>query len=151
MDWSWDTPIYSAVCWDHHITWPCAVSGCGFTWPLPFGKAIHWKTSTYWAMMLGALNSRQRAVVQDLINMWHPYVLFEDIFSALTARPGTLCPNYCQPYCGRPWIWGWQNCTSRAQKLEPHLLVKVHSASAPWLNHCRSQCNIRLGQLKLIL
>ena len=44
-----------------------------------------------------------------------------------------------------PWIWGWQNCTSRAQKLEPHLLVKVHSASAPWLNHCRSQCNIRLA------
>ena len=28
---------------------------------------------------------------------------------------------------------------------EPHLLVKVHSASAPWLNHCRSQCNIRLA------
>ena len=27
----------------------------------------------------------------------------------------------------------------------PHLLVKVHSASAPWLNHCRSQCNIRLA------
>ena len=48
-------------------------------------------------------------------------------------------------YCGGPWIWGWQNCTSRAQKLEPHLLVKVHSASAPWLNHCRSQCNIRLA------
>ena len=22
-------------------------------------------------------------------------------------------------YCGGPWIWGWQNCTSRAQKLEP--------------------------------
>ena len=41
-------------------------------------------------------------------------------------------------------LW-WQNCTSRAQKLEPHLLVKVHSASAPWLNHCRSQCNIRLA------
>ena len=48
-------------------------------------------------------------------------------------------------YCGGPWIWGWQNCTSRAQKLEPNLLVKVHSASAPWLNHCRSQCNIRLA------
>ena len=48
-------------------------------------------------------------------------------------------------YCGGPWIWGWQNCTSRAQKLEPHLLVKVHSASAPWLNHCRSQYNIRLA------
>ena len=31
------------------------------------------------------------------------------------------------------------------KKLEPHLLVKVHSASAPWLNHCRSQCNIRLA------
>ena len=31
------------------------------------------------------------------------------------------------------------------QKLEPHLLVKVHSASAPWLNHCRSQCNIRVA------
>ena len=29
--------------------------------------------------------------------------------------------------------------------MEPHLLVKVHSASAPWLNHCRSQCNIRLA------
>ena len=27
----------------------------------------------------------------------------------------------------------------------PILLVKVHSASAPWLNHCRSQCNIRLA------
>ena len=37
------------------------------------------------------------------------------------------------------------NCTSRSQKLEPHLLVKVHSASAPWLNYCRSQCNIRLA------
>ena len=34
-------------------------------------------------------NSRQRAVVQDLINMWHPYVLFEEIFSALTTRAGT--------------------------------------------------------------
>ena len=34
-------------------------------------------------------NSRQPAVVQDLKNMWHPYVLFEDIFSALTARAGT--------------------------------------------------------------
>ena len=52
--------------------------------------------------------------------------------------------SLCQ-YCGGPWIWGWQNCTSRAQKLEPHLLVKVHSASAPWLNHCRSQYNIRLA------
>ena len=29
--------------------------------------------------------------------------------------------------------------------MEPHLLVKVHSASAPWLNHCRSPCNIRLA------
>ena len=34
-------------------------------------------------------NSGQRAVVQDLMNMWHPYVLFEEIFSALTARAGT--------------------------------------------------------------
>ena len=34
-------------------------------------------------------NSRQRAVVQDLINMWHPYVLFEEIFSALTTRANT--------------------------------------------------------------
>ena len=34
-------------------------------------------------------NSRQRAVVQDLIKMWHPYVLFEEIFIALTARAGT--------------------------------------------------------------
>ena len=34
-------------------------------------------------------NSRQRAVVQDLLNMWHPYVLFEDIFSALTTGAGT--------------------------------------------------------------
>ena len=34
-------------------------------------------------------NSRQRAVVQDLINMWHPYVLFEDIFRALTTRANT--------------------------------------------------------------
>ena len=50
-----------------------------------------------------------------------------------------------QSDCGGPWIWGWQNCTSRSQKLEPHLLVKVHSASAPWLNYCRSQCNIRLA------
>ena len=25
------------------------------------------------------------------------------------------------------------------------LLVKVHSASAPWLNHCRPQCNIRMA------
>ena len=34
-------------------------------------------------------NGRQRAVVQDLINMWHPYVLFEEIFSALTMRAST--------------------------------------------------------------
>ena len=34
-------------------------------------------------------NSRRRAVVQDLINMWHPYVLFEEIFSALTTRANT--------------------------------------------------------------
>ena len=34
-------------------------------------------------------NGRQRAVVQDLINMWHPYVLFEEIFSALTTRAST--------------------------------------------------------------
>ena len=34
-------------------------------------------------------NSRQRAVVQDLINMWRPYVLFEEIFSALTTRANT--------------------------------------------------------------
>ena len=34
-------------------------------------------------------NSRQRAVVQDLINMWQPYVLFEEIFSALTTKAGT--------------------------------------------------------------
>ena len=27
----------------------------------------------------------------------------------------------------------------------PISLVKVDSASAPWLNHCRSQCNIRLA------
>ena len=33
-------------------------------------------------------NGRQRAVVQDLI-MWHPYVLFEEIFSALTTRAST--------------------------------------------------------------
>ena len=29
------------------------------------------------------------AVVQDLINMWHRYVLFEEIFSALTTRAST--------------------------------------------------------------
>ena len=34
-------------------------------------------------------NGRQRAVVQDLIHMWHPYVLFEEIFSALTTRAST--------------------------------------------------------------
>ena len=34
-------------------------------------------------------NNRQRAVVQDLLNMWHPYVLFEDIFSALTTGAST--------------------------------------------------------------
>ena len=62
------------------------------------------------------------------------------------AQVATACQNDDRiTYCGGPWIWGWQNCTSRAQKLEPHLLVKVHSASAPWLNHCRSQCNIRLA------
>ena len=66
------------------------------------------------------------------------------------AQPNAAVATACQnddriTYCGGPWIWGWQNCTSRAQKLEPHLLVKVHSASAPWLNHCRSQCNIRLA------
>ena len=27
----------------------------------------------------------------------------------------------------------------------PHLLVKVHSASAPGLNHCRPQCHIRMA------
>ena len=48
-------------------------------------------------------------------------------------------------YCGGPWILGWQNCNSRAQILEPHLLVKVHSASAPGLNHCRPQCHIRMA------
>ena len=37
-------------------------------------------------------NSRQRAVVQDLIKMWHPYVLFEEIFTALTTRAGTPAP-----------------------------------------------------------
>ena len=62
------------------------------------------------------------------------------------AAVATACQNDDRiTYCAGPWIWGWQNCTSRAQKLEPHLLVKVHSASAPWLNHCRSQCNIRLA------
>ena len=67
------------------------------------------------------------------------------------APPKFGRPYHCKSsiyhwtYCGGPWIWGWQNCTSRAQKLEPHLLVKVHNASAPWLNHCRSQCNIRLA------
>ena len=50
-----------------------------------------------------------------------------------------------ETYCGGPWIWGWQNCNSRAQMLEPHLLVKVHSASAPGLNHCRPQCHIRMA------
>ena len=34
-------------------------------------------------------NSRQRAVVQDLIKMWQPYDLFEEIFSALTTRANT--------------------------------------------------------------
>ena len=34
-------------------------------------------------------NNRQRGVVQDLLNMWHPYVLFEDIFSALTTGANT--------------------------------------------------------------
>ena len=34
-------------------------------------------------------NSRQRAVVQNLINMWHPYVHFEEIFGALTTRANT--------------------------------------------------------------
>ena len=29
--------------------------------------------------------------------------------------------------------------------VEPHLLVKVHSASAPLLNHCGPQCNVRLA------
>ena len=43
------------------------------------------------------------------------------------------------------WIWEWQNYTSRSQKLELHLLVKVHSASAPWLNHCRPQFNIGMA------
>ena len=65
-------------------------------------------------------------------------------------RPNAAVAPACQnddriTYCRGPWIWGWQNCTSRAQKLEPHLLVKVDTASAPWLNHCRSQCNIRLA------
>ena len=65
---------------------------------------------------------------------------------SLNAAVATACQNDDRiTYYGGPWIWGWQNCTSRAQKLEPHLLVKVHSASAPWLNHCRSQCNIRLA------
>ena len=34
-------------------------------------------------------NHRQRGVVQDLLHMWQPYVLFEEIFSALSARAGT--------------------------------------------------------------
>ena len=68
------------------------------------------------------------------------------------ALDGSECPCYLvwpqrdgQSYCGGPWIWGWQNCNSRAQILEPHLLVKVHSASAPGLNHCRPQCHIRMA------
>ena len=67
------------------------------------------------------------------------------------AQPNAAAVTACQKddrietYCGRPWLWGWQNCNFRAQKLEPHLLVKVHSASAPWLNHCRPQCNIRMA------
>ena len=32
-----------------------------------------------------------------------------------------------------------------AQKLEPHLLVKVDSASAPWLNHCRITVQYQAG------
>lgn len=34
-------------------------------------------------------NARQRAVVQGLLQMWHPYVLSEDIHRALTTRAGT--------------------------------------------------------------
>ena len=75
---------------------------------------------------------------------------FEGANEPNAAQPNAAVATACQnddriTYCGGPWIWGWQNCTSRAQKLEPHLLVKVHSASAPWLNHCRSQYNIRLA------
>ena len=41
-------------------------------------------------------NNRQRAVVQDLLHMWHPYVLFEEIYCALTARAGTPAQTIAQ-------------------------------------------------------
>ena len=47
-------------------------------------------------------------------------------------RPPARTTIVSHTYVRGPWIWGWQNCTSRAQKLEPHLLVKVDTASAPW-------------------
>ena len=48
-----------------------------------------------------------------------------------------------------PWIWGWQNCNSRAQKLEPHLLIKVHSARAP--KSLQTTVQYLEWQLKLML
>ena len=58
------------------------------------------------------------------------------------AATGCQNDDGIETYCGGPWIWRWQNCTFRAPKLEPHLLVKVHDASAPWLKHCGPQCDI---------
>ena len=64
------------------------------------------------------------------------------------AQPNSAAATFRQnddrieTYCGGPLIWWWQSCTSRAPKCEPHLFVKVRSASAPWLKHCGPQCEI---------
>ena len=42
-----------------------------------------------WEMMQGARTVGNEQFVQDLLNMWHPYVLFEDIFGALATGAGT--------------------------------------------------------------
>ena len=37
---------------------------------------------------------------------------------------------------------GDKTVLSGPQNWNPHLLVKVHDASAPWLKHCGPQCDI---------
>ena len=101
----------------------------------------------YWSMMITRLG---RCCLYRVVTNRPAHLLVIVLrITAGWAAAWFLARGHCglnlRQYCGGAWIWGWQNCTSRAQKLEPHLLVKVHSASAPWLNHCRSQCNIRLA------
>ena len=108
------------------------------------------KSPKNWTGPCLSLNMVRRKKVHQVANAIAKCQIFVSRCEPNAAQPNAAVATACQnddriTYCGGPWIWGWQNCTSRSQKLEPHLLVKVHSASAPWLNYCRSQCNIRLA------